>query len=286
MTRKMTRKTSHFLYILLATLLLCLVAVPADAKKKNPKKQQSTDAPFTEPDPLTQKARPDSHLRAIEMPSLMGGSTAGYGYHHRTGGVPHMQGIDVSHYQGNIDWASVARNRNIQYVYIKCSEGGNNLDDCYLSNIREARRHGLKVGSYHFFRANVSAQVQLENMMSVMNTKHQDLLPIIDVELTNGVGEATFHSRLKEFLRLVERRIGRKPMIYTGKNFYNKHFAGQGYGAYKFMIAAYSGGEPELFNNADYVIWQYSSQGTVRGIRGNVDLSMFVGRHGIRDILW
>ena len=56
--------------------------------------------------------------------------------------------------------------------------------------------------------------------------------------------------------------------------------------SYKFFIAAYSFIEPDLNNDEDYVMWQYSATGSVRGIRGNVDMSRFVGRHSIKDILY
>ena len=120
--------------------------------------------------------------------------------------------------------------------------------------------------------------------MSMVKVKSQDLLPIIDVEATNGVSEATFHARLEQLLKLVTQEFGRKPIIYTGKNFYNKHFHGGRYRDYKFMIACYTIDEPVLYGNDDFVMWQYSQTGRVRGIRGNVDRSRFVGRHTLREI--
>jgi lysozyme len=144
---------------------------------------------------------------------------------------------------------------------------------------------GLKVGSYHFFRPQLSARGQFDNFMSRVETRRQDLLPVVDIETTNGVSDAVLQSRLLEFCELLEKEFGKKPIIYTGKNFYNKHIHGNSrLRAYKFFIAAYSFIEPDLYDDNDYVLWQYSATGSVRGIRGNVDMSRFVGRHDIRDI--
>jgi len=106
--------------------------------------------------------------------------------------------------------------------------------------------------------------------------------------VTGGVSVETMHARLQEFLRLVTEEYGRRPVIYTGRNFYNKYFAGYSfYKPYLFMIAMYNTTEqPYLSNGNDYVIWQYSSKGSINGIRGDVDLSRFVGRHTIGEIMY
>lgn len=260
-------------------ICLCLLALAfalpsaALASKRKPKPANSEMAP-PEPDPLTRRARPDSHPRTLEQPAF-------FGFTHQTAT---LHGIDVSHYQGRIDWDCVARHPEVSYVYIKASEGESNQDSYYQTNVREARRAGLKVGSYHFFRANVTAQKQLSNFMSMVDLRQQDLIPIIDVEATNRVSDDVFHARLKELLRLVTQTFGKRPMIYTGRNFYNKHFYGKGYGEYPFMIAAYIFEQPQLSGGDDYVIWQYTASGRIDGVRGDVDRSRFVGRHSLRDI--
>lgn len=270
-------------YRLLFTALFTalFVSLPASARKKD-KKAAKQDGSVEQiwPDPLTRRAKPAATPRTVLPPDFYATSD------HSVRRVDnHTHGIDVSHYQGRIDWKEVAKQSDVGYVYLKASEGSNNQDDQYARNIREARRNGLRTGSYHFFRANVSAKDQLNNFMSVVNVREQDLIPIIDVETTNRVSSHTFHARLKELLRLVTKEFGCKPLIYTGRNFYNKYFAHQGYDDYPFMIAQYSEPEPYLNDGRDYLIWQYSASGSVRGIRGNVDRSRFVGRHTINDIL-
>lgn len=229
-----------------------------------------------EPDSILSKPMPDRTMKNIVKPVLF-----------IAGGRRGVEGIDVSHYQGRIDWARVAKTDKAHYVYLKATEGANLVDDTYKYNLAEAKRAKLKVGSYHFFRANVSASEQFNNFIGTVDPKEQDLLPIIDVEvMPRGMSLTTFHNRLDEFLRLVTEVFGKRPMIYTGKNFYNRYFSGTNYRKYLFMIACYTIDEPELNNNDDYIIWQYTCKGRVDGVRGNVDVSRIMGRHSLREIMY
>ncbi len=231
-----------------------------------------------QPDPIARKARPDRHPKAIPMPSIAGKSV---------NPDNHMHGIDISHHQGRINWDEVARDPKVGYVYMKATEGTNITDNMYSYNFAECKRLGLKVGSYLFFRPQYSARAQFEHFVSVVDTKKQDLLPLIDVEVTNGVSTTTLQMRLLELCDLFEKEYGKKPLIYTGKNFYNNHIhSNMQLRTYKYFIAAYSFIEPTLYSDDDFLMWQYSAQGSIRGIRGNVDCSRFVGRHTINEIMY
>ena len=266
--------------ILIILLTLCIASPTFAIKKKKVKKGEVTLVGAPEPDApaSTFKAIPDSepHKRKQPVIGLLGGEG------------DHLHGIDVSHYQGRIDWRAVAKSKEVGYVYIKATESNYMVDDTYEYNLAEARRNGIKAGSYHFFRPGVSAAGQFAIFKRIIDKRKQDLLPLIDVEVTGGVSMSTFHSRLQEFLKLVTEEYGRRPVIYTGRNFYNKYFAEYDfYKPYLFMIAMYNTDEqPELINGEDYVIWQYSSKGRINGIRGDVDQSRFVGRHTLSEILY
>ncbi len=195
------------------------------------------------------------------------------------------RGIDVSHYQGNINWHTVAGDRNVNYVYIKATEGMNLVDKMYYHNLRAAHAAGIPVGTYHFFSPTASVTTQINNLISAMpNLREQDLVPMIDVETIGKTSAANFRSRLRQFLASVEQKYGVKPIIYTGTNFYNKYLCGY-FDDYMFMIAKYSEGFPELHGNPRFVIWQYSSTGHVSGIRGYVDQSVFIDDYDLKDIL-
>lgn len=125
----------------------------------------------------------------------------------------HVHGIDLSHYQGNVFWETVGDNSKMAYVYLKATEGGTNVDSKYKQNIDLAHRYGLKVGSYHFYRARIPQQTQLENFMAQCRPGDQDLLPMIDVETKSGLETEEFCDSLFKFLHLVEKAYRQKPLI-------------------------------------------------------------------------
>lgn len=267
----------HILTLLI--MLLFFFSLPAEAKKDKTNKKSKNEVVNLdyEPDQICRKAKPDSHPRPHEMPCLYG-----------VGVGSGMCGIDVSHYQGKIDWASAANDSHVNFVYLKMTEGIDLVDNTYQHNLNEARRHGIKVGSYHFFRPNTSASSQFRNFKNVFDPRTQDLLPVVDVEvMPKGLAKSKFDSCLLELLKLIEKEYGKKPMIYTGQNFYNKHFHGTSFvNEYKFWIATYADDQPVLWGNDDYLIWQYSAKGRVKGIKGNVDMNKFIGRHTLREIMY
>lgn len=196
----------------------------------------------------------------------------------------HVHGIDLSHYQGEVFWETVGENTNMAYVYLKATEGGDRIDDKYERNIQLAHRHGLKVGSYHFYRPKTEQQKQLENFMTQCLPGEQDLLPMIDIESTGGLSTQEFCDSLFKFLTLVENAYRQKPLLYTFTNFYNRHLAGK-IDAYKLMVAQYTNDkQPVLVDGRDYEMWQYTSKGRLVGVSGYIDKSRFMGNHKLREI--
>lgn len=195
----------------------------------------------------------------------------------------HIHGIDISHYQGDVFWELIGENTRMAYVYIKATEGGDRIDDRYEQNLLSAHRHGLKVGSYHFYRPRTEQRAQLRNFTAQCLRSEQDLVPMIDIETTAGLPDSAFCDSLFTFLDLVERHYKQKPLIYTGTNFYNRHLAGL-LSPYKLMIAQYTEREPVLKDDRDYTMWQYTGKGRINGIKGHVDKSRFMGRHSLREL--
>lgn len=195
----------------------------------------------------------------------------------------HVHGIDLSHYQGNVFWETVGDNSKMAYVYLKATEGGTNVDSKYKQNIDLAHRYGLKVGSYHFYRARIPQETQLMNFKAQCRPGDQDLLPMIDVETKSGLETEEFCDSLFKFLRLVEKAYRQKPLIYTGANFYDHYLLGK-LDSYKLMIAQYTKREPVLKDGRDFEMWQYTGKGKLNGINGYVDKSRFMGRHRLREI--
>lgn len=195
----------------------------------------------------------------------------------------HIHGIDLSHYQGDVFWEHIGDNSKMAYVYLKATEGESRIDQTYEKNIELAHRYGLKVGSYHFFRPKAEIQKQVDNFISQCRPEYQDLIPMIDIESTGGLKTEEFCDSLFKFLDLIEKAYRQKPLLYTFTNFYNKNLKGK-IDDYKLMIAQYSKSEPQLSDDRDYTMWQYTGKGRINGINTYVDKSRFMGRHGLREI--
>lgn len=267
------------IYIILAILvaLMTIGEVSASRKKINRKRHPKTHKVI--------KKRKVSRRRVAVVqpvdprlndpdydPSIMCEDTCG-----------HVHGIDLSHYQGQVFWETVGENTKMAYVYLKATEGGDRIDERYERNIELAHRYGLKVGSYHFFRPKTPLLQQLENFKTQCLPGEQDLIPMIDIETTGGLSDFEFRDSLFQFLGMIERTYRQQPLLYTFRNFYNRHLLGQ-VDDYKLMIAMYTEEEPELADGRDITMWQYTSKGRIVGISGYVDKSRFMGRHGLREI--
>lgn len=228
---------------------------------------------------------PDSYLPPLPPASPMARTPEPTFVVRRTHRLSNQRGIDVSHYQGKINWRNVSFDEHASYVYIKATENASLVDDMYYTNLREARAAGIPVGTYHFFSPSASPMTQLLNLTRAMpDLREQDLVPMVDVEVRGKCSIEEFRERLRQFLLGIEERYGVKPIIYTGTNFYNKYLCGY-FTEYLYMIARYGDELPDLNGNPKIAIWQYSSKGQIAGIRGNVDLSRFVDNYSLRDIL-
>ena len=195
----------------------------------------------------------------------------------------HVHGIDLSHYQGEVFWETVGENTKMAYVYLKATEGGDRIDEMYERNINLAHRYGLKVGSYHFYRPKTEQQKQLDNFKTQCLPGEQDLIPMIDIETKQGLNTEEFCDSLMKFLTLVEEAYKQKPLLYTGKNFYNKYLLGK-VNDYQLMIAQYTEREPVLADERDFTLWQYTGKGRIVGVSGYIDKSRFMGKHGLKEI--
>ena len=197
----------------------------------------------------------------------------------------HVHGLDMSHYQGDVWWETVATNSNhkLNYVYLKATEGSSLIDQRYYENIQAAKRNGMNVGSYHFYRPQVSQIEQLQNFRAQCRPQDQDLIPMVDIETTGGLSDYALQDSLLKFLDLMTKEYGVRPLVYTYTNFYNRHLMGSLTG-YKLFIAQYTAREPVLNDGRDIFAWQYTGKGYINGVRGYVDKSRLMGRHSMREI--
>lgn len=191
------------------------------------------------------------------------------------------QGIDVSRYQGTIDWKRV-KAAGKTFVFAKASQGATYRDSTFTSNIQGARAAGLFVGAYHFLTAtsSVTAQAEASHFVTVMQSVGaMDLPPVMDYENNpNSLTTQQINTVALTFLQEVERLSGHRPIVYTGNSF------GQNFnatlGIYDLWIARYSSSGIAPKDTAawkQWTFWQYSDAGQVDGIKGPVDLNQFQG---------
>ena len=193
-------------------------------------------------------------------------------------------GIDISSYQGYIDWGKVSSDKDIRFVYIKATEGATYRSPHYIHNITQARRYGLLVGSYHYLTSSSSIDNQFNNFSNYALKDVQDLMPMLDVEVRGNWSRSQLIDSVNKFCDLVEEHYGVQPMIYSTMGFYNKNLTPY-FNKHKLYIGRYSNSEPEINWQGEYTIWQYSENGIIPGIDAYVDLCRFRKDGWIDEIL-
>src|SRR5690606_20266876 len=140
-----------------------------------------------------------------------------------------VMGMDISHYQGEINWDQVNQMRieddSIQFVFIKATEGLNLEDDRKRSNAYGARGADIDYGFYHFFIPSQSSRKQAEFFCEEIGGYNFDLRPVVDVEPNGQISGKGLRDSVKVFLDFVESRLQVRPVIYTYHRLYEDHFS-------------------------------------------------------------
>jgi lysozyme len=190
------------------------------------------------------------------------------------------KGIDVSYYQGTINWTSVA-NSGIKFAFIRVSDGTGFHDPKFTSYWAGAHNAGIIRGAYQFFRPaqNVAAQANL--LISALGGHYTpgDLPPVLDVEDAGGESAATVASKIRQWVDQVKNTLGVDPIIYTGKYFWRDQVGGPtSFVNNALWIAQYTSLCPDLPSPwARWTFWQNTETGSVSGISGQMDLDQFNG---------
>jgi GH25 family lysozyme M1 (1,4-beta-N-acetylmuramidase)/nucleoid-associated protein YgaU/pimeloyl-ACP methyl ester carboxylesterase len=191
--------------------------------------------------------------------------------------APGSQGVDVSNWQGNINWQSV-KNDGYSFAFVKASEGTSYSDPYFSQNWQETKNAGIVRGAYHFFHPNLDATAQANQFVKMIGTlAPNDLPPVLDLEVTDGVNATGITSSVQQWLDVVEDAIGRKPIIYTTPGFWQYNVGNtQQFADYPLWIANWQVQQPKVPGGwNDWAFWQYTDSGRVNGISGNVDLNRF-----------
>lgn len=186
-------------------------------------------------------------------------------------------GIDVSHYQGNVDWAEV-KAAGTTFAAIKATQyaSGYEYQDYYPQQIQSARASGLVVGGYHMLTGYDNGKTQGEYFLSVAKPQKGDLIPMLDMEQASGGTPEQVVAAAKAWMDVVEQAVGKKPFIYTNTPYWEEIGNPTGFEDNPLWIAEYGVSSPKLPATWTlYTIWQHSQSGTVSGIDGDVDLDIF-----------
>ncbi len=189
-----------------------------------------------------------------------------------------IQGIDVSHFQGTVNWQEV-KQAGMRFAIAKATEGQNTVDSQFKNNWQNIKAAGLLRGAYHFFDAGIDGTAQANHFLQNAQIEPDDLPPVIDVEAAAQASNALILQEVQNWLDTVEQALHRRPMIYTTASFWNSHL-NHTFGAYPLWIAEYGVSVPKIpVGWSNWQFWQYSQSGKVSGVSGSVDMDYFNGSY-------
>jgi lysozyme len=189
-----------------------------------------------------------------------------------------VQGIDISHHQGSIDWDTLDK-ALVQFAFIKATEGENHRDSLFAENWVQARNNGISVGAYHFFTFCRPGAIQSQNYIHTVPKNCVDLPPILDLEyggnckIENRV--TSLIDEIAEFIRVVENHYNKRVIIYTTNEFYNNYLLNEFPDNPIWIRDILS--KPRLKDGRDWTFWQYTNRGRLTGINTVVDQNVFAG---------
>ena len=193
-----------------------------------------------------------------------------------------IHGIDISHYQGEIDWHllkhAMIKGCPLRFVMIKATEGANRLDDNFNDNFYNARKHGLLRGVYHFWSNKSSAREQAYYFLKQVHLEDGDLPPVLDVEhKPKDKSVEEFQRDVLTWLHIVEDKYHVKPIIYTYYKFKDAYLGAPVFDDYPYWIAHYYVEKVEY--KGAWKFWQHTDAGRLPGIKGYIDFNIYNGSY-------
>lgn len=196
--------------------------------------------------------------------------------------VVYTQGVDVSNYQGDIDF-EVLHEQGIQFAFIKATEGNAWVDQRFSRNWENASKcKGLRYGAYHFMSFRTPGMEQAVNFTSTVPKDKQALPPVVDIELyeefiNSPPSQEHFEATLDPILEAMEKEYGKTPILYTTAYVYERYL--QGTYDNPIWIADHSL-PPALPDGTPWMFCQYTYEGQLDGYNGEepyIDLDVFNG---------
>jgi len=190
-----------------------------------------------------------------------------------------QSGIDVSHFQSEIDWRKVQR-VGVSFVFVKASEGLTVRDPMFHMNWEAAGEQGIVRGAYHFFRPQLDPVKQADFFLELLEDDPGELPPALDLEVIGNVPADDVIAAANRWMKIVGKELRCKPVLYTGSAFFRNTLKNStAFASNPLWIAHYTVGPKPLVPSAwpQWTFWQFSQQGKVFGIDGLVDLNAFNG---------
>lgn len=185
-------------------------------------------------------------------------------------------GIDVSQYQGVIQWENVQLINDefpIDFIFVRATMGEKAVDKKYKTNWKQVKEINKLRGAYHYFRPNENSIKQANNFIRTVKLSPGDLPPVLDIEERPRYQSMdSLKVGLKRWLDVVEKHYKVRPIVYSGDRYFTD-FLEKEFKDYPLWIANYNFWVEDPKRHWDF--WQFSEKGTVAGIKGPVDLNMY-----------
>lgn len=189
-----------------------------------------------------------------------------------------IRGIDISHHQNVIDWDVLTRS-NLDFAFIKATEGGDHKDTKFAENWRGAGEIGIVRGAYHFFTFCKPGREQALNFMETVPVEEHMLPPAIDLEFSGNCSarppKEEVLNELTDFADLVKNKYDRTPILYITNESYRAFVEGEDLPYFIWIRDIRK--KPRLAPGHEWTFWQFTHQGRLHGIDGFVDLNVFNG---------
>lgn len=193
-----------------------------------------------------------------------------------------VHGIDVSKWQDEIDWSQCkAKTTNddtlqFQFAFLKATEGLWWEDPMFEDNWKQAKRHNIIRGAYHYFLPSSNPKIQASNFINNVKLTRGDLPPVVDIEETGNLSKKNLIKQLKIYIKEMELHYKRQPIIYSNINFIENYLADD-FSNYNFWVAHYYRDELIVEDNIKWLFWQHSDKAGMFGCDYHVDVNVFNG---------
>jgi len=184
-------------------------------------------------------------------------------------------GVDLSRYQGKVDWATVAQKNRPDFVFLKATEGQLIADPLYDLHARQLDEQGILRGAYHFFGHRTSGKEQARNFIKVAKLTKGNLIPVLDIEKHRFMTDPKSSVReAKAFCREIKREYGVYPIIYCSSIFYRQYLEKDfPQSRYTLWIADYRGNPDDI----SWDFWQHTCSQDLKGMSSKVDRNVYCG---------